>query len=164
MLRLERTNMALTMKLKLRVFQRDKWICFYCRMPVVFHSSMRLLQEFVQEHGFDGGGYYQRNWTHAYAPLLDYLGAVVDHIRPRAQGGKDTQKNLRTSCNKCNASKNDRHESKLAKPKKINSKYGHPIKWDGLSNLFVILADRTPDKLTVQERRWRVAIHKSKPS
>ena len=153
--------MALTMKLKLRVFHRDGWICFYCGGPVVFHPSMRLLQEFVNEHGFDGGGYYHRNWTHAYAPLLDYHGAVVDHIRPLARGGKDTAKNLRTSCNKCNASKNDRHERKMPERRKVSSKYGVPTKWDGLSKLFVILADRTPDKLTTQERRWLVAIRES---
>jgi hypothetical protein len=125
---------------------------------------MRLLQEFVNEHGFDGCGYYHRNWTYAYAPLLDYHGAVVDHIRPLAKGGKDTEKNLRTSCNTCNASKNDRHEHKMPKRRKVSSKYGVPTKWDGLSKLFVILADRTPDKLTAQERRWLVAIRESKLS
>lgn len=156
--------MALTMKLKLRVFQRDRWICSYCGRPVVFHPSMRLLQEFVKEHGFDGSGYYHRNWTHAHAPLLDYLGAVIDHIRPVAKGGKDTKNNLRTSCNKCNASKNDRGEGSLPARKQVKSKHGPPMKWDGLSMLFVILADRTPDQLTAQERRWLVAIRKSELS
>jgi len=157
--------MALTMKLKLRVFQRDRWLCFYCGGPVIFHPSLRLLQEFVEEHGFDGRGYYHRNWTHAFAPLLDFHGAVVDHIRPLAKGGKHSAKNLRTSCNKCNASKNDTDEDKYhPKRRKVNSKYGRPKKWDGLSKLFVILADRTPDKLTEQERRWLVAIRESKLS
>ncbi len=153
--------MALTMKLRLRVFQRDKWICSYCGRPVVFHPSLRLLQEFVNEHGFDGSGYYHRNWINDDAPLLDYLGAVIDHIRPIARGGRDTEDNLKTSCNKCNALKNDREESSLQPRRQVKSKYGAPMKWDGLSRVFVILADRTPDELTAQEKRWRHAMRES---
>ncbi len=156
--------MALTMKIKLRVFQRDKWSCSYCGRPVVFHPSMRLLQEFVKEHGFDGSGYYHRNWTHADAPLLDYLGAVIDHIRPIARDGKDAKDNLRTSCNKCNSSKSDRSEGELPPAKKVKGKYGAPMKWDGLSRLFVILAERNLGQLTIQEKRWLVAIRELKPS
>jgi 5-methylcytosine-specific restriction endonuclease McrA len=150
--------MALSMKIKLSVFQRDKWICYYCGRPVVFHPSMRLFQEFVKKSGFDCG-YYHRNWTNAYSPLLDHLGAVIDHIRPIAKGGKDTKGNLRTSCNKCNASKNSRNENKLPPLRQVKGKYGPPSKWDGLSAIFMVLAKQI--ELTAQEKRWLVAIRES---
>jgi 5-methylcytosine-specific restriction endonuclease McrA len=154
--------MALTMRLKLDVFQRDKWICYYCKYPVVFHPTMRLLQEFIKKSGsgFDGSGYYQNNWRNGDAPLLDYLGAVIDHIIPPKYGGKNTVDNLRTSCNKCNQTKSDRNESKIPLRKHVKGKGGPPMKWDGMSSVFVVLAKQI--ELTSQEKRWLHAILESK--
>ena len=93
--------------------------------------------------------------------MLDYLGAVIDHIIPIAKGGKDTAYNLRTSCNKCNASKNDRMASKIPQLEQVKGKYGRSMKWDGMSSLFVVLAKQS--ELTAQEKRWLHAIREAKP-
>jgi 5-methylcytosine-specific restriction endonuclease McrA len=154
----EERKMRLTMELKLRVFRRDKWICRYCERPVVFHPALRLLQEFVKQFGFDGVAYYQQNWSHANAPLLDYSGAVIDHKQPVAKGGQNNERNLITSCNKCNGSKNDRPEGSLPDPKPVRSKHGAPMKWDGLSAVFITFATLNPERLTSQERRWLQAM------
>jgi len=154
--------MQLTMELKLRVFRRDKWICRYCHRPVVFHPAMRLLEEFVKEFGYVGVAYYHRNWRHADAPLLDYLGAVVDHIQPGSKGGESAEENLGTACNKCNMVKTDKKADCLPKARPVKSKFGDPMNWDGLTSLFMSLAKRNPERLSPQERRWLVALLRSK--
>ena len=42
--------------------------------------------------------------------------------------------------------------------KPIKGKYGEPQGWDGLSTMFVILAQRDPDRLTKSERDWLKAL------
>jgi hypothetical protein len=142
----------MTMELKLRVFKRDHWRCRHCGRPVVFHPTLRLLQVFVEEYGFENVGYYHQTWANAYAPLLDHLGAVVDHTHPQSKGGLNTIGNLITSCNKCNVT---RGAGKiLPVPKLVKGKYGDPITWDGLSSLFIVLANRDPVHVKKQERKW----------
>jgi 5-methylcytosine-specific restriction endonuclease McrA len=40
-------------------------------------------------------------------PLLDHLGAVVDHVEAFSRGGTHDETNFVTACNKCNARKNN---------------------------------------------------------
>jgi hypothetical protein len=91
--------------------------------------------------------YYHAHWTHDGAPLLDELGAVIDHVEAHSTGGLDSEDNLATSCNKCNAQKSDAARvkwDKRPKRKPVKGKYGEPQHWDGLSRVFVILAQRDP--------------------
>ena len=89
---------------------------------------MRLLEEFVR--GGDENkplAYYHSHWTRYSAPLLDHLGAVVDHIEAWATGGPHGEGTFATSCNKCNTRKNSKHAeaySKLAAEKRVRGKYG----------------------------------------
>ena len=38
--------------------------------------------------------------------------------------------------------------------KPIKGKYGEPQHWDGVSSLFMVLADRQASGLTASERAW----------
>jgi hypothetical protein len=101
--------------------------------------------------------YYHAHWTRATAPLLDELGAVLDHVDPFSAGGPCEEDNLATACAKCNGRKSaSLHEgwSKRDKRKPIKGKYGEPKAWDGLSSVFVMLAERHQGKLSVGEREW----------
>jgi hypothetical protein len=88
---------------------------------------------------------------------LDELGAVLDHKEAHASGGPDTEENLVTSCAKCNGRKGNKTQRDWdlrEKRKAIKAKYGEPENWDGLSNLFVLLAERNLASLTAGEREW----------
>jgi 5-methylcytosine-specific restriction endonuclease McrA len=142
------------------VFFRDKWICHWCGRPVVFSPAFRLLQCFVKKNGYTRPiAYFHPNWSRASAPLLDHLGAVIDHVEAHSKGGEHDQSNFVTSCNKCNTSKNARLAAVFASenPKKlVKGKYGEPLDWDGLVSLFLLLAEQGME-LEAGERRWEKA-------
>jgi 5-methylcytosine-specific restriction endonuclease McrA len=84
------------------------------------------------------------------------LGAAVDHVVAFAWGGAHDEANFATACNKCNARKNDvvAHEFQRTAPlRTVKGKYGEPVAWDGLSTLFVILAQGRSD-LSASEKGW----------
>ncbi|MEO8360750.1 MAG: HNH endonuclease [Vicinamibacteria bacterium] len=143
-----------------RVFFRDNWLCRWCKVPVVFASTFRLLRELAVEAGGDPSpAYFHRNWSRRSAPLLDQLGAVVDHVEAYSKGGVHGEENFVTACNKCNARKNNRAASDHTRdhpPKAIRGKYGEPVEWDGMVSVFLALA-KNGATLTVTERRWASA-------
>jgi hypothetical protein len=101
--------------------------------------------------------YYHAHWTRADAPLLDELGAVIDHVNAFSKGGVDSLANLITSCNRCNGRKSAAPVEiweRRPKPAPVKGKYGEPQHWDGLSSLFIVLARRYPEALTTGEREW----------
>jgi len=105
--------------------------------------------------------YYHLHWTRTTAPLLDELGAVLDHKVAHSGGGPDTEENLVTSCAKCNGRKGNKTQRDWdlrKKRKAIKAKYGEPESWDGLSSLFVLLAERNLASLTAGERAWLRAL------
>ena len=101
--------------------------------------------------------YYHAHWTRDGAPLLDLLGAVIDHIEAFSMGGDDHIDNLATACNKCNGRKSaatlDRW-SERPMDRTVKGKYGEPQNWDGLSSLFIMLARRNLTLLTVSKKDW----------
>jgi hypothetical protein len=42
--------------------------------------------------------YHHAHWTRANAPLLDELGAAIDHIEAHSTGGLDSEQNLAAAC------------------------------------------------------------------
>ncbi len=112
----------------------------------------------------DDLSYYHAHWTRDGSPLLDLLGAVIDHIEAFSTGGADHIDNLATACNKCNGRKSaatlDQWGERLM-DRPIKGKYGEPQKWDGMSALFVMLAQRSPAALTAGERDWLRALTQS---
>jgi HNH endonuclease len=96
-------------------------------------------------------------------PLLDLLGAVIDHVQAFSTGGGSEIDNLATACNKCNGRKSAAPMEKWnGRPvdTPIKGKYGEPQTWDGLSTLFVMLAKRNPASLTASEKAWLKALSK----
>jgi hypothetical protein len=124
---------AISKDLKIQVFRRDGWICHY----------------------------YHPHWTRRDAPLLDYMGAVIDHVDAHSGGGKNDKANLVTSCCKCNALKSDAKfqvfQAKLQRHN-VKGKYGEPEHWDGLSTLFMILIEGNRRMASSTERDWLRAL------
>ena len=144
--------------LQLTIFRRDGWLCYWCKRPVIFGQVMKYLELEVRNGGHTGPlAYYHAHWTRDGSPLLDELGAVIDHKEAFSTGGPCSEENLCTACCKCNVRKGSAHQGKWNERKKrspIKGKYGEPQHWDGLSWLFVVLAKRNPSALTTGEREW----------
>jgi HNH endonuclease len=119
---------------------------------------MRLIEREIRKAGTDDPlSYYHAHWTRDGAPLLDELGAVIDHVEAHSTGGSSNEPNLATACCKCNVRKSAtsmKEWGERPQRKPIKGKHGEPQHWDGLSSLFVVLAQRDPSGLTVSERDW----------
>jgi 5-methylcytosine-specific restriction endonuclease McrA len=156
-----RSRPKVSLAVQVGVFFRDGWLCHWCHRPVVFAPTFRLLDLFVRESRGDSPlAYFHPNWSRRSAPLLDHLGAVVDHVEAFSKGGRDEASNFVTSCNKCNARKNDRSVSAFTREhpgRVVRGKYGEPQHWDGLASLFLVLAERGI-RLNPGERRWAQAM------
>ena len=85
----------------------------------------------------------------------------MDQVNAFSTGGAHGEGNLTAVCNKCNVRKSaaplDKWD-KRSKRKAIGSKYGEPQHWNGLTTVFVALAERDPDAFTIGERTWLKAI------
>src|ERR1035437_11076434 len=144
--------------IQLSIFRDNKWLCHWCDRPVIFAPAMRLLEREMRNTGrTEPLAYFNKNGTRAGAPLLDELWGVVDHIETHERGGTRNKGNLTTACNRCNMRKNSKSPAKwggreIRRP--VKSKYGPPEHWDGLSGVFVILAQRDPVGLTASDRTW----------
>ncbi len=158
-----KSRAAIPYDVQVRVLYRDGWLCRWCYRPVVFSPAFRLLQGFVQLAGYTRPlAYFHRNWSRTSAPLLDHLGAVIDHVEAFAKGGPHDERNFVVACNKCNTRKNDRPAGDYAREKPgkpVRSKYGEPRHWDGLASLFLVLAEQGAE-IDPAERRWAEALRK----
>src|SRR5207248_104815 len=95
--------------LAVRVFFRDGWLCSHCRRPTVFPPALKFLSERVAaELPSVPLAYWDERWRRDRSPLLDELGASVDHIQAFALGGAHEESNFATICAKCNARKGTR--------------------------------------------------------
>lgn len=157
----KRNRKILSKTVQVAIFRRDGWLCCWCRRPVIFAPVMKFLEMEARNAGRSGLAYYHAHWTRDGAPLLDELGAVIDHAEAFSTGGLDSEGNLITACNKCNGRKSAAPLDKWSKRptrKPIKGKYGEPQHWDGLASVFVVLAERNPATLTAGERDWLRAI------
>jgi 5-methylcytosine-specific restriction endonuclease McrA len=127
------------------IYRRDGWLCRWCECPVIFAPAMKVLERLIRRREFNGPlAYYHANWARRKAPLLDHLGAEIDHVTAHSGGGKPEESNLVTSCHKCNLRKGNLTADdfmKRAPRRLVKGRYGEPQHWDGLSTLFVLLGD-----------------------
>ncbi len=148
--------------LQLAIFRRDRWLCRWCNRPVIFAPVMKYLELEMRNSGNRGPlAYYHAHWTRNGSPLLDEIGAVIDHMEAHSNGGQSTENNLCTACCKCNTRKSSAVLEKWEqrhKRKRVKGKYGEPEHWDGLSSVFVLLAKRNTSALTTDELEWLNAL------
>lgn len=158
---LPRTRSKIPLDVQVRVLFRDGWLCRWCHRPTVFSPTFRLLQVFVEASGCRSRlAYFHPNWRRDAAPLLDHMGAVIDHVEAFASGGDHGEPNFVTACNKCNARKNSRSAAAYERErpgKPVKGRFGEPQHWDGLTSLFLVLA-RSGIPLTPTEKAWRKAL------
>lgn len=139
------------------VYFRDGWLCSLCRRPTVFGLALKraarhveVLPPRVQP------AYFDPQWRQDLSPLLDELGACIDHVHAYSKGGAHDPSNFATACARCNARKSARKKEDylaLAAPWRVRGKHGEPKRWDGLAGLFVALA-RSATDLSATERAW----------
>jgi 5-methylcytosine-specific restriction endonuclease McrA len=157
-----RKRQTISKTLQVAIFRRDGWLCRWCRKPVIFAPAMNLINRELIKSGYTGDlAYYHSNWSRRGAPLLDELGAVIDHAEAFSAGGLDNIENLVTACNKCNSQKSSATSGKWdeKRPRKfVKGKYGEPVHWDGFTNLFVLLARQDSTGLSMSEQQWLAAI------
>ena len=129
---------------------------------MIFAPALRYLDALARVHGVkESLAYFHPNWTRRDAPLLDHLGAVIDHVEAHSRGGTDAEDNCATACNKCNARKNATALTDFtarAPRQSVKGRYGEPVAWDGFSTLFLILARQMPTMVTPSEREWLTAL------
>jgi hypothetical protein len=143
------------------LFRRDHWLCHLCKRPVVFAPAMKYLQRELTQAGYSDLSFWRLAYSRQFAPLLDELAAAIDHVNPHARGGLSNAANLKTACYKCNCRKNDSDYAEWIRDNPSRKKSGkEPLTWDGLSSLFVFLANRNPRNLTQAEKEWLEALVK----
>lgn len=163
-----RRRAALPKSVQLAIYCRDGWLCRWCAKPVIFAPAMKLLELELKSAGDDSPlAYYHLHWTRANAPLLDELGAVLDHVAAFAKGGRCEESNLVTACAKCNGRKSaaplaEWNQRDIRQP--IHGKYGEPRAWDGMSGVFTALAERHLSQLTRGDAQWLAALKATSPS
>jgi len=125
------------------------------------------MQKELENAGYNNLAHWRPAYHRQGAPLLDELAAVVDHVRPFAAGGLCNEDNFVTACNRCNMRKNASDPASWERKhpiRVIKGKFGEPEDWDGLSNVFLLLAKRGPESLTQSEKEWLAALDKRSPS
>jgi 5-methylcytosine-specific restriction endonuclease McrA len=154
--------MPIPKAVQVQVFRNDSWLCQWCRRPVIFPPAMKFIEQLVRARGRTAPrAYFHPNWRRDAAPLLDELGACVDHIEAHAKGGANEIKNFATICSKCNVRKGmltPEEHLKRNPVKKVKGKHGEPAHWDGLSTLFMVLAQEYPAVVTTTDQQWLTAL------
>jgi 5-methylcytosine-specific restriction endonuclease McrA len=153
-----RSRPSIPIPLQLAVYLRDRWLCHLCKKPLIFPLTLRLLADQVrQEIPPLKVAYYSHHWGRESAPLLDELGACIDHVQAFAKGGQHAMANFAAVCARCNGRKSARTRSEyleVAKPWKVKGKHGEPRSWDGLTSVYVLLARQSARELIPTERTW----------
>lgn len=146
--------------LQVRVFFRDRWLCYLCHRPTIFGPAIKYLEKQIQESDYEYPiSYYHAHWRRDLSPLLDDLGTVLDHRKAYSKGGDDSEDNLVTACNKCNTRKSNKDYQRFVKQesfRRVKGFYGEPLKWDGLAGLFIILSNKY--SLTLIDKQWKKAL------
>jgi hypothetical protein len=119
--------------------------------------------QLVRQSGVTAGSlaYHDAHWTRRNAPLLDHMVAVIDHVQAHSRGGPADLSNLVISCSKCNLVRSNLSAKKFREREPfhtVKSKYGQPKTGTGLSSLFIMLAEKTPQTASATKRAWLRAL------
>lgn len=122
------------------VFERDRYHCRYCELPVIPREVFVAFSRAVGSDVFPVGR--ANNATHGLA-LLGW--AQLDHVTPFKQGGATTLDNIVTSCWACNYGKDRFTIGQIG----IDDPRDYPViqaEWDGLAPLLSSLETRVADR------------------
>ena len=123
-----RARTPLSYALQVRVFRRDVWLCRWCHRPVVFAPALKFLDGLARDRGHEGPlAYHHKQCRRDQPPLLDHLGAVIDHVEAFSTGGAHDETNFVTACNNCNAWKSSSSADafkRAAPAHAVKGKYG----------------------------------------
>jgi len=128
---------ALSKALQIQVFRGDRWLCRWCGRPVIFPPAMKYLERYARRRGYTGPlAWSSFAWRRDASPLLDQLGAVIDHVTALSARGAHDVSNFVTACAKCNMRKSAEAVEGFQKKhllRRVKGKYGEPEHWDGCS-------------------------------
>jgi len=128
---------------KAYVLHRDRFTCRFCGTRLFLSQAIKVLD--WKETGL---GLWD---LHGKKEPLRSRWATVDHIVSEAEGGLDTLENLAACCVTCNSRKG----GTTAQPSIVASETGA---WDGLSGLFLGLAEEFAARLSSEDQKWRKAL------
>lgn len=128
---------------KAHVLVRDGFVCKICGCRLVLAQAVKLLDIHVP-----GQQLYD---PHGKLEPLRSRWATIDHKTPEARGGMDTFDNLEACCVSCNSRKG------CGGPCERKPVFQSGV-WDGLSSLFVALAELYPQALSADDRKWLEAL------
>ena len=163
--------MSLRPKVVAEVFTRDRWTCHWCTYPVVFAPALKYLQEDLRRRGGNVPlVYYHFDFARLYAPLLNDLAAVIDHLSTGSRGADDVE-NLVTACNRCHTLKNNLDEpawrdltAELQKLRDLQSRGREmPAEWDGLSTIFLVALREDRSAASSSDLEWFEALTRLSP-
>ena len=130
---------------KAHVLVRDGFACQFCGQLVFLSQGVKVLDMHVP--GLE-------LWDlHGKIEPLRTRWATVDHLVPEVEGGMDTLDNLAACCVACNSRKGGTSAPAPPRPEAKGN-------WDGLSGLFLGLADRYADRLSKEDQKWRRALER----
>ncbi len=145
----------LAYELQARVFQRDRFICRYCRRKTVFVPVLRIISLL-----FPAEFPYQKNWRWAEThPVYWKYAASCDHVVPVARGGSSAIDNLVTSCYMCNSIK----QQWLVDELRWQIAPVQAADYDGLTGLYGALVEATGASAEPYHRRWMRALQAVSP-
>lgn len=128
-------RVALSPRLRLRIYRRDGFLCRYCSRETLFEPALRLLSELAPEV-FPFHPNWKRGFVHPAYPTLT---PSCDHLVPVARGGAAVDPmNLVTACARCQYSKGDYLLSEL---RGVELQPCRPSEWNGLTELYAQLFD-----------------------
>ena len=128
---------------KAHVLVRDRFTCQFCGTAVFLAQAIKVLDWYAPDLEL---------WDlHGKREPLNTRWATVDHVTSELDGGMDTLDNLVACCVVCNSRKGGRSVPAPVK------RYVHPD-WDGLSSVFLGLAEQYDNQLSTEDRKWRDAL------
>lgn len=86
-----------------KVAQRSDWACHYCGVSILDYQDIDWVASGQLRR--PPRGYAAAVTLTASRPELEWQMATVDHVVPRAEGGRSTMTNTVAACRRCNAGK-----------------------------------------------------------
>ena len=114
---------------ELSIFERDRWRCRFCGVPVVAKKAIRLMNQ-----RFPEAVRWRNSSKHDMHAGLRALCSSLDHLLPHSRGGTNEPDNLVSACGPCQFGRNQWTLEEVG----FTDPRGRPPvvdRWDGLMRL-----------------------------